>query len=159
MPVLLFAALAAAVAFLLNWTSFGLRVYLFGTNPLAARFAGIDNFRVTLGAYLISGLLSAVAGTGHRGARELGQGGLRPVLPAASILIAVLGGIDPYGGFGKVSGLVLAVLSLQFLSSGLNMLQVSNFAVDMTWGALLLLVMVDQHGGPEPSVRRRSPAA
>ena len=69
-----------------------------------------------------------------------------------SILIAVLGGTDPYGGFGKVSGLVLAVLSLQFLSSGLNMLQISNFAVEMTWGALLLLVMVDQYGRPEPPV-------
>ena len=64
-----------------------------------------------------------------------------------SILISVLGGINPYGGFGKVSGLVLAVLSLQFLSSGLNMLQVNNFAVDMTWGALLLLVMVINTGG------------
>src|ERR1700690_1648747 len=42
-PLLLFAALAAAVAFLLNWTGFGLRIYLLGTNPLAARFAGIDN--------------------------------------------------------------------------------------------------------------------
>ena len=64
-----------------------------------------------------------------------------------SILIAVLGGTDPYGGFGKVSGLVLAVLSLQFLSSGLNMLQISNFAVEMTWGALLLIVMVINTGG------------
>ena len=60
--MLVFAALAAAVAFLLNWTSFGLRVYLLGTNALAARFAGINNFRITLGAYLISGLLAAVAG-------------------------------------------------------------------------------------------------
>jgi simple sugar transport system permease protein len=146
-PVLLFAALAAAVAFLLNWTSFGLRVYLFGTNPLAARFAGIDNFRMTLGAYLISGLLSALAGLviaarANSAKADYGQSYL-----LLSILIAVLGGIDPYGGFGKVSGLVLAVLSLQFLSSGLNLLQVSNFAVDMTWGALLLLVMVVNTGG------------
>jgi simple sugar transport system permease protein len=145
-PVLLFAALAAAVAFGLNWTGFGLRIYLLGTNPLAARFAGIDNFRMTLGAYLISGLLSALAGLviaarANSAKADYGQSYL-----LLSILIAVLGGIDPYGGFGKVSGLVLAVLSLQFLSSGLNLLQVSNFAVDMTWGALLLLVMVVNTG-------------
>ena len=42
---------------------------------------------------------------------------------------------------------MLAVLSLQFLSSGLNLLQVSNFAVEMTWGALLLLVMAINTGG------------
>ena len=59
-----------------------------------------------------------------------------------TILIAVLGGTNPYGGFGRVGGLVLAVLSLQFLSSGLNMIQVSNFAKDLVWGLTLLAVMV-----------------
>ena len=82
-PVLLFAALAAAVAFVLNWTGFGCASICFGTNPLAARFAGIDNFRVTLGAYLISGLLVVARRTGHRGARELREGRLRLILPAA----------------------------------------------------------------------------
>ncbi len=146
-PVLLFAALAAAVAFGLNWTGFGLRVYLLGTNPLAARFAGIDNFRVTLGTYLISGLLAALAGLVIAVRANSAKADYGSSYLLLSILIGVLGGVDPYGGFGKVSGLVLAVLSLQFLSSGLNLLQVSNFAVDMTWGALLLLVMVVNTGG------------
>ncbi len=146
-PVILFAALAAGVAFLLNWTGYGLRVYLLGTNPLAARFAGVDNFRVTLGAYLISGLLSALAGLVIAARANSAKADYGSSYLLLSILIAVLGGIDPYGGFGKVSGVVLAVLSLQFLSSGLNLLQVSNFAVDMTWGALLLLVMVVNTGG------------
>ncbi len=146
-PVLLFAALAAAVAFVLNWTGFGLRVYLLGTNPLAARFAGIDNVRVDLGTYLISGVPASVAGLIIAVRANSAKADYGSSYPLLSILISVLGGIDPYGGFGKVSGLVLAVLSLQFLSSGLNMLQVSNFAVDMTWGALLLLVMVINTGG------------
>jgi simple sugar transport system permease protein len=146
-PVLIFAGLAAAVAFVLNRTRFGLRVYLLGTNPLAARFAGIDNFRVTVGAYLISGLLAAVAGLIIAVRANSAKADYGTSYLLLSILISVLGGINPYGGFGKVSGLVLAVLSLQFLSSGLNMLQVSNFAVDMTWGALLLIVMVINTGG------------
>jgi simple sugar transport system permease protein len=146
-PVLIFAALAAAVAFMLNRTRFGLRVYLLGTNALAARFAGIDNFRVTIGAYLISGLLAAIAGLIIAVRANSAKADYGTSYLLLSILISVLGGINPYGGFGKVSGLVLAVLSLQFLSSGLNMLQVSNFAVEMTWGALLLLVMVINTGG------------
>jgi simple sugar transport system permease protein len=146
-PVILFAALAAAVAFVLNRTSFGLRIYLFGTNAVAARFAGIDNFRVTLGAYLISGLLAAAAGLIMAVRANSAKADYGASYLLLSILISVLGGINPYGGFGKVSGLVLAVLSLQFLSSGLNLLQVSNFAVEMTWGALLLLVMAINTGG------------
>jgi len=144
--LLIFVVAAAIVAFVLNRSAFGLRVYLLGTNPLAARFAGIDNFRVTVRVYVVSALLAAVAGLiiAIRANSAKADYGSSYLLLA--VLISVLGGTNPYGGFGKVSGLVLAVLSLQFLSSGLNMLQVSNFAVSMTWGTLLLLVMVINAG-------------
>jgi len=42
---------------------------------------------------------------------------------------------------------VLAVLSMQFLSSGLNMLQVSNFARELIWGVLLIFVMIVNTNG------------
>ena len=103
-PALLFSALAAAVAYGLNRTGFGLRVYLLGTSPLAARFAGIDNFRVTLGAYLISGLLSSLAGLLIAVRANSAKADYGASYLLLSILIAVLGGVDPYGGFGKVSG-------------------------------------------------------
>ena len=96
-----FAALAAAVAFLLNKTSFGLRVYLFGTNPVASRFAGIDNFRVTLGAYLISGLIASIAGLVIAVRANSAKADYGSSYLLLSILIAVLGGTNPYGGFGK----------------------------------------------------------
>ena len=59
-----------------------------------------------------------------------------------AVLVAILGGVNPSGGFGTVLGVVFAVLSLQFLSSGFNMLRFSNFAKEFTWGMLLLIVMV-----------------
>jgi len=59
-----------------------------------------------------------------------------------AVLVAILGGVNPSGGFGTVGGVVIAVLALQFLSSGFNMLRFSNFATEFTWGMLLLLVMV-----------------
>jgi simple sugar transport system permease protein len=46
-----------------------------------------------------------------------------------------------------VIGVVLAVLSMQFLSSGLNMLQVSNFSRELIWGVLLIFVMIVNGGG------------
>lgn len=61
-----------------------------------------------------------------------------------TILIAVLGGIAVTGGFGKVLGVMLALVALQFLSTGFNMLLVSfggsNFFRDFAWGLLLLVV-------------------
>ena len=55
-------------------------------------------------------------------------------------------------------GVVLAVLCMQFLSSGLNMLGVSNFARELIWGVLLLLVMV-VNAGTWPRLRARPRAA
>jgi simple sugar transport system permease protein len=141
-PLLIFAVLAVGVALLLNRTAFGLRLYLMGTNPLASRFAGIDNFGLTVRTYLLSGTLAAMAGVVLMSRANSAKADYGTSYLLLSILIAVLGGINPYGGFGKVGGLVLAVLSLQFLSSGFNMLQFSNFAKEFIWGALLLLVMV-----------------
>ena len=141
-PLIIFAVLAAAVAIVLNRTAFGLKVQMLGTNPLAARFAGVDDLAVTLRTYIISGGLASLAGLVIMSRANSAKADYGVSYLLLSILICVLGGINPYGGFGRVAGLVLAVLSLQFLSSGLNMLQVSNFARELIWGALLLLVMV-----------------
>lgn len=141
-PLIIFAVLAIILAVMLNRTAFGIEVYMMGTNPLASRFAGIDNAAVTLKTYLISAFLAANAGLVMMSRANSAKADYGSSYLLLSVLIAVLGGINPYGGFGRVAGLVLAVLSLQFLSSGLSMLQVSNFAKEFIWGALLLLVLV-----------------
>jgi simple sugar transport system permease protein len=140
-PVLVFAAVALLLMFVLSRSTYGLTVYLLGANPLASRFAGIDNAWVTMRTYVMCGALSAAAGIvlasrANSAKADYGQSYL-----LLAVLIAVLGGTNPYGGVGRVGGVVLAVLALQFTSSGLNMLQVSNFAKEFVWGATLLAVM------------------
>ncbi len=141
MPLIVFIVIAAIVWLVLERTALGLRIQMLGTNPLAARFAGIDDLAVTLRTYLLSGIFSASAGLVIMSRANSAKADYGSSYLLLSILICVLGGINPYGGFGRVAGLVLAVLSLQFLSSGLNMLQVSNFAKELIWGGLLLTVM------------------
>lgn len=142
MPLIVFVAIALIVWLVLERTALGLRIQMLGTNPLAARFAGIDDLAVTVRTYLLSGVFSAAAGLVIMSRANSAKADYGSSYLLLSILICVLGGINPYGGFGRVAGLVLAVLSLQFLSSGLNMLQVSNFAKELIWGGLLLTVMV-----------------
>ncbi len=141
-PLIVFIFIAAIVWLVLERTALGLKIQMLGTNALAARFIGIDDFGVTIRTYVISGLFASSAGLIIMSRANSAKADYGSSYLLLSILICVLGGINPYGGFGKVLGLVLAVLSLQFLSSGLNMLQVSNFAKDLIWGGLLLVVMV-----------------
>ena len=141
-PLILFAALAYGLHVLLTRTAFGLKVTMFGANPRAAFFAALDIDRIILRVYMIAGLFSSVAGLVIMSRANSAKADYGSSYLLLAVLIAVLGGVNPYGGYGRVIGVVLAVLSMQFLSSGLNMLQVSNFARELIWGALLIFVMV-----------------
>jgi len=141
-PLIVFTLLAYALHFLLTRTSFGLRATLYGANPLAALYAAIDTSKLLLRVYVISGALAAVAGLVIMSRANSAKADYGSSYLLLAVLIAVLGGVNPYGGRGRVIGVVLAVLSMQFLSSGLNMLQVSNFARELIWGALLIVVML-----------------
>ncbi|MEM1428703.1 MAG: ABC transporter permease [Pseudomonadota bacterium] len=141
-PLILFAVLAYALHVLLTRTPFGLKVTMFGANPRAAFFAALDIDRIILKVYTIAGMFSAVAGLVIMSRANSAKADYGSSYLLLAVLIAVLGGVNPYGGYGRVIGVILAVLSMQFLSSGLNMLGVSNFARELIWGALLIFVMV-----------------
>ena len=60
----------------------------------------------------------------------------------AMILAAVLGGIDPFGGFGRVLGLFLSLVLLQVISTGFNLLGFSPYLTAAIWGATMILAIV-----------------
>ena len=141
-PLLLFLALALALAFLLGRTGFGIRVQMFGANPLAARFAAMNIPSLLVRVYLVSGVLGAIAGQVVMSRANSAKADYGSSYLLLAVLIAVLGGVNPYGGYGRIIGVVLAVLAMQFLSSGLNMLEVSTFSRELIWGVLLIFVMI-----------------
>lgn len=140
--VLLFAVIVAIIAFKVNKTRFGSELYLVGSNSVASRFSGISNIKVLTKAHMMSGLLSSVAGIVMLANYNSAKPDYGTAYTLQTILISVLGGVSPNGGFGKVGGVVLAVLILQVSSSGLNMFSsISNFYRQLIWGAVLLLVL------------------
>lgn len=141
-PLIIFVLLAIALHVVLTRTSFGLKATMYGANPLAAYFAAIDINKLLIRVYIVSGLLASVAGMVVMSRANSAKADYGSSYLLLAVLIAVLGGVNPYGGYGRVLGVVLAVLSMQFLSSGFNMLQVSNFARELIWGALLIFVMI-----------------
>lgn len=145
-PLYIFAAFAIAFAVLFNRTSYGFELYMQGTNPAAARFSGINTAMTTIKTYALSGLLAATAGLVILARTNSAKADYGAAYTLQAIVVAVLGGVNPFGGFGTVTGLVLSLLSLQFLSTGFNMLRIggsaSQYAREMVWGVVLLLVMV-----------------
>lgn len=141
-PFLVFFLLSVLIWVLLVWTSFGFKLYMMGTNPIAARFSGINNKDEIFRTYVACGILSACAGILLVSNTNSAKAGYGTSYILQSILIVVLGGVNPYGGFGSIWGVVLAVVTLQFVSSGFNLAGISSFAQDFAWGSILLVVLV-----------------
>lgn len=141
-PLILFGLLAVGLSLVLTRTAFGMKVRMFGANPLAARFAAMDIDAMLIKVYIASGALAATAGMVVMSRANSAKADYGSSYLLLAVLIAILGGVNPYGGYGKIIGVVLAVLSMQFLSSGLNMVGVSNFARELIWGSLLIFVMI-----------------
>ncbi len=141
-PLAIFILAVTAVSILLSKTSLGINLYLIGTNEKAAVFAGIKKTQVLIKSYMLSGVLAGVTGIIMIARTNSAKADYGSSYVLQAILVSVLGGVNPAGGFGKVIGVVIAVLALQFLSSGFNMLRFSNFAKEFVWGAFLLTIMV-----------------
>lgn len=142
-PLIIYVIVAVIIGIILAKTRFGMQLYLFGTNEKASLFSGLSNTWITMRTYMMSGLLSAVAGLIMMSRANSVNADYGSDYTLQCVLIAVLGGINPNGGFGNVQGVTVAIIILQFLSSGLNMFEnISNFYRDIIWGGVLILVLI-----------------
>ncbi len=140
-PFWVLIVVAICVSILLSRTSLGVKLMLIGTNPKAAIFAGIRSDRMVLYSYMLTGGLASIAGillSGRTNAAKADFGGSYLL---QAVLIAVLGGTNPAGGRGSVLGVLLALTALMLLSSGFQMVRVSNHMIDFVWGAFLVIVI------------------
>ncbi|MGD0876624.1 MAG: ABC transporter permease [Anaerolineales bacterium] len=142
LPVIVIIVAFAAAFIVLKYTPFGRSLYAIGGNRMAARASGINPERRIRQVYLISGILSAVAGW-MLGARitavppNLASGYVFDVMAAS-----VIGGISLQGGRGSMLGSFGGVLLLAAISSGLNLTDVNAFWIDPIRGGVILLAML-----------------
>ena len=136
--LLIFAALCVPMAVLLGKSPFGHKIYMLGSSERATRYSGVDTRRVLLGVYVLSSLLAVVAALVMMARFNSANAAYGESYLLVTILAAVLGGVDPFGGFGKVGGLVMALILLQVISSAFNLLDFSPFLTLAIWGVLIL---------------------
>ncbi len=144
-PLLIFLFCGVGLSLVLSRTVFGFNLYMLGTNSEATRYAGINNARTLLGVYLASSLFASIAGIIMMARFNSAKADYGQSYLLVTVLAAVLGGTSASGGYGKVVGVMLAIVMLQMLASGLNLLGVDPFFAIAMWGAILLLVMTLKH--------------
>ncbi len=144
----LFLVVALLLGATLRFTPFGLRLFLLGTNARAARYAGIAQGRILFTTYTLSGLLSSIAGITIAARTSSAKWDYGSSYVLIAILITVMAGVRPQGGYGRVVCVVLSAIALQVFASLFNFLNISNFFRDMAWGVLLLLFLASSRIDP-----------
>jgi simple sugar transport system permease protein len=143
-PVLfiIFLIVSVLIAILINRTALGRMIQLEGANPVAAQYSAIPRKRVLLKTYTVAGVLAGLAGVLFIARNPTASADYGSSYVLLVIVIAVLGGTNPTGGFASVLGVVLATLTLQVVSSGFTAIRLSSYEYAIAQGVILIAVMV-----------------
>ncbi|HEY9067781.1 MAG TPA: ABC transporter permease [Burkholderiaceae bacterium] len=141
-PVVIWGAVVMTMAFIVRRTRFGRYVYAIGGNPEAALLVGIPVKRVTLQLFLLLAALVTVAAVVSVARLNAGTNSLGTSMELYVIAAAVIGGVALAGGSGSVLGSVLGALIIQFLESGLLLMDVSIGKRMVIIGQVLIVAVV-----------------
>lgn len=147
-PIWILLLVALVAGYVLARTKFGRELYATGDNSEAARLSGISVDRVKIMAFMISGILAAIAGfilTARLGTAQptAGDG-----LELSAIAAVIIGGTSLAGGRGAIVGTFIGGILLATIDNGLNLLNVSPFLQSVVKGLVILLaVFMDRNSG------------
>ena len=143
-PIVIMAVVLVICFILLYKTQYGRYIYAVGGNENAAHVSGINTKMIICTVYIISGVLSALAGviTSARvtsGVTSTGDG-----YETNAIAMVVIGGTSLSGGKGRLWGTIVGILVIQCLSTGLDMLGVNYYVQLIVKGIVVIgAVMLD----------------
>lgn len=118
---------AAISAVILSWTHWGRDFYAIGSNPDAARYAGIPVKQRVILAFTLSGALAGLGGlmftSRFAAVTPTSASGFEFVVISA----VVIGGVNVFGGSGTILGMVLGAILIKVIENGFTLLRISEF--------------------------------
>ncbi|MGY1684821.1 ABC transporter permease [Geodermatophilus sp. SYSU D00804] len=128
----------AVVAFVLHRTAFGRQLFAVGGDQAAARSNGVPVARVLVTAYVLAGVLAALAGVLLAARATVGSPTAGQGLELSAITVVVLGGTSLLGGRGSLVGTMGGVVLLSLVSSSVTLLQLPATLTDLIRGVVIL---------------------
>jgi simple sugar transport system permease protein len=162
-PLWIFIVCALVWHVVMTRSRLGFATRMIGSNLEATRYSGIATTRAVTRIYMLSGLMCGVAGVVMAAQFNSVRVGHGEAFLLISVLACFLGRVDPFGGFGRVAPVVIALVILQVIASGLNLLGANQHLATALWGVFLLVVMLIRwawaSGISKTLVRRRVTAS
>ncbi|MDF3212341.1 MULTISPECIES: ABC transporter permease [Mesorhizobium] len=142
MQLVFFVIVAVLAWIVLSFSNFGFRVYAVGGSAKAARVSGISVNKVKISAFILMGVLAAVAGIlglAFLPSSQAGRTGLGLELDV--IAATIVGGASLSGGEGTILGTILGVLIIGVMRNGLVLLGVSPFVQELMIGLVIIIAV------------------
>ncbi len=158
-PFIILVVVVLLTAVLLRRTRTGLSLYLLGSNPVAAEYANLKVRAVLVRTYLLSSAFAALTAFIMVGQLNSVKANYAESYLLVSVLACFLGGVDPFGGAGSLTGMVLSVVILQVVSTGVNLLRMDPFLIQALWGMIILVLIAAGWLGDRLREARRLRAA
>lgn len=140
--VLVLALVAVACHLMLTRTAFGRWLYASGGNERAAELSGVPTKGVKISVYVMSGVLSAIAGLVLSSQLTSAGPTAGTTYELTAIAAVVVGGAALTGGRGTVRGTMLGAFVIGFLSDGLVIIGVSSYWQTVFTGAVIVLAVL-----------------
>jgi len=137
--LLVFLALGVVFAVVLHATWIGRHVFAVGKNKDAARYSGVRVRTLKTGLFMVTGLVSALAGIILAARFSSARSDNGTGLTLTVVTIVLLGGVDINGGRGTIPGVILAVFTLAVLQSALRLAGWSSEYQAVAVGLLLII--------------------
>lgn len=145
-PVWIMIVLYIVFWLILSRTHYGRYVFATGGNEEASRLSGIAVKKVKIWAFVLTGMLAAVAGFIDTARLSTAEPTLGSGLELDAIAAVILGGTSLSGGKGGLLGTIIGAIILGVLDDGMNLLNVSAFYQGVAKGVIILLaVLLDRN--------------
>lgn len=157
LTILPFLLLAPVFAIALQKMPLGRRIYAIGGSPDAARYSGIRLARTVFGLFVTSGVVCAAAGMVYAARLANARANNAVGIELDVITIALLGGISVFGGRGRLTGVLWALLLVATIRNVLGLLQIGGDAQGTVIGLLLIVSLLASNAAERvfSSVRTR----
>ena len=141
-PVVIYAAVIAVSAVILNYTRFGKSVFAIGSNSTAAEISGINVKRNYVIIYMISGLLAGLAAIVFLGRTGSAHPGAATGYELTAIAATTIGGTSQTGGIGTIWGAVAGALILGVIKNGMTLLGVHAYWQQVVEGIIIVAAVI-----------------
>jgi len=141
-PICALILFGLAFSIWLKYTPAGRQIYAVGGNAEAARLSGIPVRKVTLGVFVLNGLLVGISAILYATNFTAIQSNVAPGFELTVITSAVIGGVSILGGAGTVAGALLGAVLLQTIGTALVFLHIRAEWFQTVQGSLILLTIL-----------------